>query len=52
MENTYLVRVKTSVSLPEELLTPRDTEIIKRSADRLNREAEDAMEYQHIWRDA
>jgi metal-responsive CopG/Arc/MetJ family transcriptional regulator len=73
------VRVKTSVTLPEELLTRldqvdknrsalleraalayldrlsrqerdrRDIEIINRNADRLNREAEDTMEYQQIW---
>ncbi len=73
------MRVKTSVTLPEELLTRmdrveknrsallekavlayldrlsrqerdrRDVEIINRNAERLNRDVEDAMEYQQIW---
>jgi metal-responsive CopG/Arc/MetJ family transcriptional regulator len=73
------VRVKTSITLPEDLLSRldrvdknrsalleraalayldrlsrqerdrRDVEIINRNADRLNSEAEDAMEYQQIW---
>ncbi|MEO5924615.1 MAG: hypothetical protein ABIR70_12390 [Bryobacteraceae bacterium] len=73
------MRVKTSITLPEDLLSRldkvdknrsalleraalayldrlsrqerdrRDVEIINRNADRLNREVEDAMEYQQIW---
>jgi metal-responsive CopG/Arc/MetJ family transcriptional regulator len=73
------VRVKTSITLPEELIARldqvdknrsalleraalayldrlsrqerdrRDVEIINRNAERLNREVEDAMEYQQIW---
>ncbi len=73
------MRVKTSITLPEDLLVRldrvdknrsalleraalayldrlsreerdrRDVEIINRNADRLNREVEDAMEYQQIW---
>jgi len=75
-EYNHLVRVKTSITLPEELLNRidrvdknrsalleraaqaylaklereerdrKDIEIINRHADRLNREAEDTLEYQ------
>jgi len=77
-EYNYLVRVKTSITLPKALLTRldrvdknrsalleraalaylaqlerqsrdrRDIEIIDRNADRLNREALDALEYQKL----
>lgn len=77
-EYNYLVRVKTSITLPEELLIrldrldsnrsalleraalsylanlerkardEKDIEIINRNADRLNREAMEALEYQQL----
>jgi metal-responsive CopG/Arc/MetJ family transcriptional regulator len=78
LQYIYLVRVKTSITLPSELLSQldridknrsalleraarayltrleseqrdrRDIEIINRNADRLNREALDALDYQQI----
>ena len=77
-EHNYLVRVKTSITLPSELISRldrldknrsavperaalaylaqmerqardrRDIEIIDRHAERLNREAMDALEYQKL----
>lgn len=51
-----MVRVKTSVTLPKQLLTRleeearenRDIEIINRNAKRLNREAIDTLKYQQV----
>jgi hypothetical protein len=53
------VRVKTSITLPAELLgrldrlqreeqDRRDVEVINRHAKRLNREARDTLEYQQL----
>jgi hypothetical protein len=55
----YLVRVKTSVTLKRAARTDllnlerqardrRDTEIINRVAERLNREAKDTLDYQQL----
>ena len=52
----YLVRVKTSITLPRAYLArlerarreARDIEIINRNADRLNAEALDVLDYQRI----
>ncbi|MFN7935436.1 MAG: hypothetical protein U0R19_19055 [Bryobacteraceae bacterium] len=59
------MRVKTSITLPQELLEraaeaylrdlarqkrdARDIRILEKNAERLNREAEDVVDYQKIW---